>query len=559
MKKGLLKWYLLSVMLTGTAMVLLSSCSDDKEKESDQDSLLETEEGRNKYFLETDYQVQVVDSSTVNLLDLMQERIASLSDANSEEDIALLEFYKAQYDIIDSTVTRMADSILANNPGMADSIEATNPGNSTLALAGQLLSFGRATLYYYDLGADNKFKPMSMLVFYPECVFDLDAKNTILDCHFTCTANSEVPTQNYDDFTSEAALMAGEWASVVRRYFVVMPDYEGYGASSSSTHPYLNREVQARQCIYALIVARKWFEGEHDEDLEGDVVVQGFSQGGAVAAATYRYWLQHYNESWAKDFNILGAVCGDGPYDPIATLKYYCKENRLTMPVAPALMLKGICETDATAIKEGLSVKDFVTDAFYNSGIFSSIADKQHVTTSCEDNLRAYAKEHPGSFVFNEDGSLPTNQVLKPEVYQYFLDGTEPSGNDAFLRKLSVLEHCLRKNCLKYNFDISNGYYLDTGLGIKINIKPKFTFFHGRYDTVVPYDNLEAVLNKWGNNAARVYECTSDYDHSALGKIFFLQIHDECVQDIFEQKWAPGSSQVTSILPSVLDFISKYI
>ncbi|MBO7416031.1 MAG: hypothetical protein J6U22_05600 [Bacteroidaceae bacterium] len=527
-------------------MTLFSACGNDKEKESDGQISLDTEESRNRFFLETDHQVHVVDSSTVNLLDLMKERIAALSDANSENDQALLELYKAQYERLDSTVNRMADSIAA-----------ANPGNSTLAIAGQLLTFGRATLNYADIGADGYPTIMSMLVLYPECVFDLEAQNTILDCHYTCTANQEVPTYNFEDISSEAALMAGEWASVVRRYFVVMPDYEGYGSSSRATHPYLNREVQARQCLSALIWARKWFVDEHDEDLEGNVVVQGFSQGGAVAAATYRYWLEHHGERWAQELFISGAVCGDGPYDPLSTLEYYCRSNRLTMPVAPALMLNGICKTDPEAIQAKLRVTDFVTDEFYESGIFKRIDSKKYVTTGCENAIREYATTHPGSFTFNQDGSLPTDQVLNKETYQYFLNGTEPADN-YLLNKLKVLKHCLEKNALTYGFDLSRGFDLKMPLYGSIHMTPNYTFFHGHYDTVVPDINLDAVIGKWGSNAARVYRCTSDYDHSALGKIFFLQVHDDCVQDILERRWTPGSSEVTSILPDVLDFISKY-
>ena len=77
-----------------------------------------------------------------------------------------------------------------------------------------------------------------------------------------------------------------------------------------------------------------------EDDWSG--VAIGYSQGGAVAAGVLRYCQEHNETS----LRLKGAVCGDGPYDPLATLKRYIEMDKLYMPVAPAMLLKGAIDTD---------------------------------------------------------------------------------------------------------------------------------------------------------------------------------------------------------------------
>ena len=297
-------WSLLFAAVFGG--LLITSCSDDNDNSTDISS---EEAERNEYFKYDASDVEVVEKTTFNVLDELEKRIASSSDANSDEDKAMLAYYKKKYDDLQAFAERTADSIAA-----------VNPGNSKVAILGQILEMGRATLSYTDKGADGKNKRMTLLVVYPIRFFtNIDAQNIILGCHYTITSDHERPTNTDFQGMSDACLLGAEWATT-SNYLVVMPDYEGYGDSKDSTHPYLNREVQARQTLKALIVGMNWFTESHGEEFASrNVVVEGYSQGGAVAAATYRYWLEHSKEKWIEttSFHMVGAVCGDGPYDPL--------------------------------------------------------------------------------------------------------------------------------------------------------------------------------------------------------------------------------------------------
>ena len=260
----------------------------------------------------------------------------------------------------------------------------------------------------------------------------------------------------------------------------------------------------------------------------------------------------------------MGAVCGDGPYDPLATLQYYCQSRMLSMPVAPALMLKGLCETDEDAIKAGLQVSDFVSDAFYKSGIFARIGSKLYTTDGCEDALREYNKDHPGSFSFIDD-KLPTDQALNQATFQYFLDGTEPADPE-MLRKLKALKFCLEKNSLFYkfnpatiNFDLKIPMPAAFGTGyMTYHIKPQFSFFHGRYDTVVPVDNLFSIMNNWGSGAAKYVQTDRLYDHGQLGEAFFLGLHDELVEEMLNGEWEPALKAYNTSIPNIINTLKGH-
>lgn len=132
-------------------------------------------------------------------------------------------------------------------------------------------------------------------------------------------------------------------------------------------HPYCNRELTAEQVVTGVKAGLSYFEANVSKMEDGWTgVAIGYSQGGAVAAGVLRYCQEHSESA----LRLQGAVCGDGPYDPLATLKRYIEMDKLYMPVAPAMLLKGVIDTDPDMKTIGCNYHDFVTDAFYNTGIF---------------------------------------------------------------------------------------------------------------------------------------------------------------------------------------------
>jgi pimeloyl-ACP methyl ester carboxylesterase len=86
---------------------------------------------------------------------------------------------------------------------------------------------------------------------------------------------------------SEGTLLAAAYAA--QGYIVVAPNYVGYDKSTSTYHPYLNADQQAKEMMHALAAARTAMPRLLAPTSEnGKVFVLGYSQGGHVAVATQK-------------------------------------------------------------------------------------------------------------------------------------------------------------------------------------------------------------------------------------------------------------------------------
>ena len=415
------------------------------------------------------------------------------------------------------------------------------------------------TLNYLCKTVDGTQKELSELVVWPYRAGDCTPSQLVIGCHSTITSNNERPT-NFSNLPTlgEINMLALFTSLLSQNALVIVPDYEGYGSTASYPHPYCNRELTAEQVVTGAKAGLSYFESEVKKmksDWSG--VAIGYSQGGAVSAGVLRYCQEHGETS----LRLKGAVCGDGPYDPLATLKRYITMDKLYMPVAPAMLLKGAIDTDPEMMAVGCNYTDFVTDQFYETGIFEMIASKQNSTDNIQAALLAYSFKHgdDGGFVMKaltSEGFLPytqnnsvdakgkkrsfelengkgynyctVDQCLKPGVIAYFRDGTITG--DVPEAKLKALEKSLAKNAL------TDGNY-KPGRG--------FTFFHSIGDEVVPYCNFESVRNNWGVEAieALTYQSNTTY-HVATGTAFFTKYCGGYVDEILSNKWAPCETTV---------------
>lgn len=165
------------------------------------------------------------------------------------------------------------------------------------------------TIQYTGMGADGTIKNLSELIMVPQSSPELLA----IGCHITITSDAQRPT-NYKNLSvmTDVGFLSLLFSS--KNALGVFPDYEGYGITRSDPHPYLNRELTARQVIAGAKAARDWLENYKRIPMASKWrgLLVGYSQGGAVAASTIRY----YQEYQLDGLNLIGAICGDGPYNP---------------------------------------------------------------------------------------------------------------------------------------------------------------------------------------------------------------------------------------------------
>ena len=491
--------------------------------------------------------VKVVESGDFTISEIVEDILVDHEDMDTDDDFIYTEWGKEQLNNIqaqEKATTRSGEGLDGES------------GESKMGMR-------YVTIRYKTTGADGKETELSELIAYDKDAggkdFTKNPKNLIIGCHCTITSNAERPT-NFKklDFGTDVNMLTLLGSSV--KGLVVIPDYEGYGSTSSSPHPYCNRDVTAKQMIDGAKAAVVWFE-ENVTKLPSDwkTVAVGYSQGAAVAASLVNY----YYANKLKGLDIIGAVCGDGPYDPLATLKQYIKEDRLYMPVAPALLLKGMVDTNKEMIALGCTYKDFVTDKFYNTGIFDWLKNKEYATDVIQTKLLEYSAKNGGESGFtmmamynNEfKAYIPENikegdknwqlsngkgvnyctvdQCFKPEVIEYFKSGKITG--DVPEAKLKALEQALEKNSLTYGGWKPSGTYPHA-----------YHFFHSTRDEVVPFCNYESVKAAWGTNLflGNPFESSFCYLHLGTGANFYVLRAITFTENILKQKWTPGETKL---------------
>ena len=533
--KSMKLWVMAATLVCGLSMTGFSSCQND--------SVGNGNAKPTELFNIDD--VTYLDSKYVSFYDLLWDIINDHSDQESYDDKL---YYDWATDYLNSLETQ--------------EVKAATRGGDYNDDAGETLTGMKyVTITYKSKGADGTVKDLSELIAYPANGQGgtTTMKNLIIGCHATITSNERRPTNfsnlGFGTDVNMLTLIGSNETSLV-----VIPDYEGYGVTSKDAHPYCNRDVTAQQVIDGAKAAVVWFENNGGKMAPNwKSVAVGYSQGGAVAAGV----LSYYHAKRLTGLNIIGAVCGDGPYDPMATLSQYLQEDRLYMPVAAALMIKGMVDTNKKMKELGCTYKDYVTEKFYDTGVFDWIQNKTFTVNEVQTKLLEYSAKHGGQSGFTMmtlyNGAfkayIPENiregdenwdvtpskgknyctadQCLRPGFIEYFRNGRVTG--DVPKAKLEALEQALKENCLTYGGWKPSGAYPHA-----------FYFFHSTSDEVVPFCNYEHVRDTWGKNLISGNPFTSGFTdlHVATGAYFYVAIAFNRTSDILGQKWTPGEKNL---------------
>ncbi len=128
----------------------------------------------------------------------------------------------------------------------------------------------------------------------------------------TNTVYANAPSLSAFSYTSQ--LITGFAAT---GFIMVLPDYLGFGSSTSVFHPYLHMESTVTP-ILDLFRAVKEMSAKTDLSfkLSTDLYLMGYSQGGLATAQLHKTIETNYS----SEFNLKGVGCGAGPYNlPLIT------------------------------------------------------------------------------------------------------------------------------------------------------------------------------------------------------------------------------------------------
>ena len=148
----------------------------------------------------------------------------------------------------------------------------------------------------------------------------------MIGCHYTITSDIEAPSN----------MLSMESLCAMKGYAVIMPDYVGYGLSRDKVHPYLHWRSAAKTAVDLLNCMPELLE-YYGYSYPIDVVVTGYSQGGAVALGVTRM-LEELDSMWI----VRKLYAGAGPYDPAGTYLYSMERNEMGIPAAIPLIVMGL-------------------------------------------------------------------------------------------------------------------------------------------------------------------------------------------------------------------------
>ena len=163
--------------------------------------------------------------------------------------------------------------------------------------------------------------------------------------HYTMTADEEVPSNR----------ISMEMVYLLKGYAVIMPDYVGYGLSREEVHPYLHWRNAAQTAVDLLNCMPELLD-YYGYSYPKDVVVTGYSQGGAVALGVARMIEENYHQE--NDWIVRKLYAGAGPYDPAGTYLFSMERNEMGIPAAIPLIVMGLND----AYELGFTLDEFFLD-----------------------------------------------------------------------------------------------------------------------------------------------------------------------------------------------------
>jgi len=372
-------------------------------------------------------------------------------------------------------------------------------------------------------------------------------------CHITITADYERPSTN-EGFSKEQSMLlflpgrkygnilTWEYANYVGRCIVIAPDYEGYGVSKDTPHPYLSQRLTAQQVIDAVKYGLEIYKKSVATDgrllpMKSDwrSFCIGYSQGGAVSLATHR---EIEEQGLADELHFQGSMCGDGPYDLVETLRYYIEDDgksygvetahrkgKVTQPVVVPLMLKGLCETHPDLKPYGIG--SYLSQQLLDTGVLGWIDSKAYTTDEIAgkwyDQLQAgidtldrhYTPEQMAEmFESPKKGKVwgKVEKIFTPAIYEYLSDD---SRFDAVPEVAADASQALHRALVDNS--VTTGW----------EPQHRIQFFHSKGDVIVPYGNYLAFrdAHPQGENIMyRLNDTFSESDHVDAGASFLITL-----------------------------------
>lgn len=535
--------FLLGLLLLVSAPVLVG-CSDD---ENITDPVVTTISG-----ITDQGDIVVIDSGSVSLHEHYAKMLKEAEEGNSDDDAMLAEYARKGLQKADSLTDATIEAYLDSTGGNAaqhgwDGEEARN----------YLLGYRYYNIRYNSINAQGKIISLSELIVFPynKVFANPRPEHICIGCHATIMSNAERPS-NYSKLSlaSDVTFFALKACSDGSQHLVIVPDYQGYGATHGDSHPFLQADLTARQVVDGVIAGRKWFiENEKNLMPNYKTFSIGYSQGGAVALAVQKYIERN---GLSSELNFAGSISGGGPYSPWATLKQYCDSGKVYVPTVAAFMLKALCD-HSPYLNGKYKVEDYLTSAFLKTGIIDTIIGKKYTSDEMQKQLlaKSFDGSVPGFYMYGMASSgdfkkytpsnadlkwsmsdhatayCPIEVMIKPEVLEWVKNYSETGSTANAPAKCIALKKALDANNLCKGWTPTHHLIVD----------------HSTRDEIVPFVNYEELADEngsiWKSNnfQGEMYKSYKTYTHVGSATAFYAHYQDVYTSDLLNNKFESKS------------------
>ncbi|MFT6855574.1 MAG: pimeloyl-ACP methyl ester carboxylesterase [Cyclobacteriaceae bacterium] len=160
----------------------------------------------------------------------------------------------------------------------------------------------------------------STMVFTPETT---DEVSTISFQHGTIADNASAPTEagiNDGSIILYSAIASGGFVTVV-------PDFVGFGASVEFVHPYYHEYYTATSIVNAIYASKQLVES-HALNIDNDLYLAGYSQGGYATMAAHKY----FEEEGMDFYDLKASFPSSGGYDVSGMSNYFLGQETYHQP-----------------------------------------------------------------------------------------------------------------------------------------------------------------------------------------------------------------------------------
>ena len=418
-----------------------------------------------------------------------------------------------------------------------------------------LNNISKATTFTYNYPSKNAagedvVLSSALVAWLPEEPKETDSIESLhIYSHFTITADHECPSSEYN--LKERAIFAillkdnyglglDSAQNFISHAVIIAPDFEGYGTSNDVPNPYMAQELTARQVMdaveYGLRLYKKHVNDKRVLPFMSDWRSFGFgySQGGAVALAVQRLMEERGLD---EQLRYRGTICGDGPYDLIATMRYYVEDDGdsygqetdhrkglNTMPMVVPMIIKGMIDTHPDMKDHQLT--DYLSQQFLDTGIMEWLESKEFTVNNMHEKWydqlqegldageRQYTKEQMAELFESPRKNrvwARLDKLFTPGFYEYMTDAsnfdTVPTEKgDAY----QDFHRALADN------SVSTGW----------EPKHRIQFVHSKGDMVVPYGNYLSFRDAHPDGEGTLYRIDDreTNDHVDMGTTFYLNL-----------------------------------